>query len=261
MASSRRVDRLAMWKHTCEVLAEKQYIVSMNDCIYGTRTHTKLPISIDTSSPQFDTKYECLENTTTIAACLASDLPTLCALNFASARHPGGGVVKGASAQEESLCRVSGLYQCLSAEQNDVMYRLNNDNARNGLYQHCGLYSPAVPIIKDDDGTLLPVPRYVSFITIPAVNRKAAKAEGLTESIIDSEMRRRIDGVLSIAVFYKQYNLVLGAFGCGVFGNVVDSVAWHFHKLLTTKYEGRFENVIFATIDERESRAFAHYFE
>ena len=30
--------------------------------------------------------------------------------NFASASNPGGGVVRGASAQDECLCRCSGLY-------------------------------------------------------------------------------------------------------------------------------------------------------
>ncbi len=35
-------------------------------------------------------------------------------LNFASASNPGGGVVKGSSAQEECLCRCSSLYFALN---------------------------------------------------------------------------------------------------------------------------------------------------
>lgn len=37
--------------------------------------------------------------------------------NFASAFNPGGGVVKGSSAQEECLCRCSGLYFCLNTSE------------------------------------------------------------------------------------------------------------------------------------------------
>lgn len=39
--------------------------------------------------------------------------PNPMALVFASAKKPGGGFLTGAAAQEESVCRCSGLYKCL----------------------------------------------------------------------------------------------------------------------------------------------------
>ena len=41
-------------------------------------------------------------------------------LNFASATNPGGGVVNGSSAQEESICRCTNLYPCLNTKENFI---------------------------------------------------------------------------------------------------------------------------------------------
>src|SRR5262245_18809822 len=40
-------------------------------------------------------------------------VPRIAALNFASAKNPGGGFLGGAKAQEEDLARCSALYPCL----------------------------------------------------------------------------------------------------------------------------------------------------
>ena len=49
----------------------------------------------------------------------------ICILNFASAKNPGGGFLRGSMAQEESICYVSTLYHSLI--QSD-MYEINKKN-------------------------------------------------------------------------------------------------------------------------------------
>lgn len=62
------------------------------------------------------------------------------ALNFASAKNPGGGFLGGAQAQEEALARESALYACIRER---PMYRLNR--SRDMLYSDAMIYSPGVP--------------------------------------------------------------------------------------------------------------------
>ena len=89
-------------------------------------------------------------NDTTLAAAraLVADGFKPVALNFASARNPGGGFLNGARAQEESLCRASALYACING---NAMYR-HHAPLPGGFYTNYAIYSPAVPVFKDDDG-------------------------------------------------------------------------------------------------------------
>ena len=70
-------------------------------------------------------------------------------------------------------------------------------------------------------------------------------------------MNMNAKGLLSMACAYGEVNLVLGAFGCGVFGNDARLVAALFGELLGTKYQHRFRKVVFATLDDANSKAFA----
>jgi uncharacterized protein (TIGR02452 family) len=122
-------------------------------------------------------------------------------LNFASAKNPGGGFLNGSQAQEESLARSSGLYPCLI--KNFDMYHINRDHG-SCLYTDNMIYSPEVPVLKDDDGELLDAPYFLSIITSPAVNAGAIKRnEPENISQIEPVMINRIAKVLSLALAHE----------------------------------------------------------
>lgn len=137
------------------------------------------------------------------------------ALNFANAMYAGGGYVLGGNAQEESLCRASLLYYTIKTQKK--YYRSNRLHVFPN-YTDVMIYSENVPVIRDDRGERLEKPMQCGFITCPAVNRTFAKFM-MSGKKIDRIMRTRIKRIITLAVMKKPDVLVLGAFGCGMFGN------------------------------------------
>ncbi|MCU0748322.1 MAG: TIGR02452 family protein [Akkermansiaceae bacterium] len=176
-------------------------------------------------------------------------------LNFASAKNPGGGFLTGAQAQEEALARSSGLYDCLLTQPD--YYELNRKN-RSCLYLDLAIVSPCVPFIRNDEGTLLEEPIIATVITSPAPNAGAVTAnEPDAVSRIVPTLKRRAEMVLRMAVTHGVQNLVLGAWGCGVFRNDPVAVANAFEQLLKPEgdYHGRFQRVVFAVYTSERERA------
>jgi len=173
---------------------------------------------------------------------------TLC-LNFASAKNPGGGFLSGAQAQEESLARSSALYVCQLSqpEMYDFHRRLGTC-----LYSDHMILSPSVPVFRDDDGTLLQTPFLCSFVTSPAVNAGAVRRnEPHNVAQIEPTMRERLRKILVLARHFEYSNLVLGAWGCGVFQNEPDFVARLMHEMLgrNGEFGKSFERIVYAVYD------------
>ncbi|MDO5084518.1 MAG: TIGR02452 family protein [Arachnia propionica] len=173
-------------------------------------------------------------------------------LNFASAKHPGGGFLGGAQAQEEALARDSALYVCIKDR---GMYRINR--SRDTLYSDAMIHSPEVPVIRDGDGTLLDEPWLTAIITAPAPNagvwleRNPGGAD-----LLEATLRERARRVLAVAHRHGHDSLVLGAWGCGVFRNDPTEVATVFRDLLAGPFAGAFGHVVFAILDRtRDQRA------
>jgi uncharacterized protein (TIGR02452 family) len=177
---------------------------------------------------------------------VTNGITDVCCLNFASAKNPGGGFLGGAQAQEEALSRASGLYPCLKSKQ--AMYDINRAN-HTCLYTDNMIYSPLVPVFRDDHDALLDQPYCISVITAPAVNTGAIRnnePQRLNE--IAAVMLGRIEKLLSVAIVQKQTTLILGAWGCGVFQNNAAEVAhWFAHHLQQNdSFKNAFANVVFA---------------
>lgn len=201
--------------------------------------------------------FEVVNETTLHAArrLIESDAPArVLALNFASAKNPGGGFLNGSQAQEESLARASGLYACLAPLQE--MYEANR-RFPSCLYTDHMIYSPDVPVFRDDRDGLLEQAYLVSFLTVPAVNAGAvARNERHNLPHIEPVMVARIERLLALAVVHGHDTLVLGAWGCGVFANnPVDVASWFAQHLLNEGlYRGAFRKVVFAVLDSTPSR-------
>src|SRR5690348_13092909 len=125
------------------------------------------------------------------------------------------------------------------------------------MYTNYAIYSPDVPVIRADDGTLLPRPYLCSFITSPAVNAKVVlERDPSRRPEVRDAMGARVHKVLTVAAVHGHDAVVLGAWGCGVFGNDSQEVAELFRRALAEEFRGVFARVVFAVLDWSEDRCF-----
>ena len=198
------------------------------------------------------------ETTLQAAARLAGDgHASVAALNFASARKAGGGYLNGAEAQEEGLARASALADCLEAVPEFYEFHRRDADPR---YSDRIVCSPAVPVFRDDAGTLLASPYEVTFLTAAAPNAGALADQGWMADL-RSLIHRRARRVLAAAVLHDQRALVLGAWGCGVFRNDPAVVADVFAGLLEDGFAAAFDRVTFAVLDRAPSAPTRRAFE
>ena len=184
-----------------------------------------------------------IENITTTSAAKAlhDEGKKPLALNFANGYTPGGGFLYfGCRAQEEVLCRMSALYQTL---EKDPMYEVHcNTGGTEG--SSWAILSPDVPVFRDDNYNALDAPWPLSFISCAA-----PEADSVGQPRSTTLLRKRIHRVLEIAESYGYSSLVLGAWGCGAFGNNPQTTALDFKYALQDKFRGAFETVVFAIYD------------
>lgn len=216
--------------------------------VRGLRERARIAVVGRTAKTTFE-----VQNETTFAAAarLVSQYGNdrVAALNFASAKNPGGGFLGGSQAQEESLARGSALYTCLMRQ--PTYYDLNRAE-KSLLYTDHLIVSPRVPVFRDDEDALLETPYRVTILTSPAPNAGAIEQNQPKDlDKIEDVFRRRIAQVLAVAVVHDQTALVLGAWGCGVFRNDPAMVARLFAEALKDggPFATAFYHVAFAVLD------------
>lgn len=246
--SQKMIESSEKIKNSLNKSLEKQQIYIYNDdCIF------------ELGEKKFKTNIIISKNRTMEAGRAWSKKGNTAVLNFASATNPGGGVLGGSSAQEECLCRVSTLYNCLNTKDCWDKYYNPNRAEANVLHNNNIIYTPKVIGFKDDDYHVLDESEYfyVDVISCAAPNLREKPNNGWCNqgesnnsvTISDEELfeihKKRARYILNIAAVNKIRNLVLGAFGCGAFKNNPEVVAKAYKEVLN-EFDGTFENIEFA---------------
>ncbi len=229
---SRRNELSAKAKqHTAEMQAKYADKIAKcveNSKIYGGDHHS--PRSFGSNGSRTSITTLC-RNTTTEALflpSLANKNVTL--LNFASYNNPGGAFLDGSSAQEESLCHDSFLYNVLS--QMPEYYYFNNKHKNKALYTDRAIFTPDVLFFnfgKSCDPSVKE--RVANVITCAAPNRSVLEKYGsFTEEMNMIALKQRIEFIRDICFENKCEVVILGAWGCGVFCQDARIVANMFMK-------------------------------
>ena len=212
----------------------------------GTRMHGPDPVRVSPTADA-DTFFEVTGESSLEAARRLGG--KVAVLNFASARNPGGGFLNGAQAQEEALCRASALYTCLLRAPEFYDHHRTH---RDPFYTDRVIHSPAVPVFRDDRGRLLDEPYTAGFLTAAAPNAGVIRRTAPQRAAeLPQALTVRAERVLETAAAHGYRQLVLGAWGCGVFQNEPAQVAGAFRALLGPegRFAGAFERVTFGILD------------
>lgn len=225
-------------------------------------TETALQELVSNQAGDQHTQIEVWALTTIAAARLLmqqGEQDLLC-LNFASAKNPGGGFLGGAEAQEENLAKASSLYSGLITQ---MAHYEAGRSYKSCLYRHDMIYSPTVVFFRDDTYALLDQAFTMSVITSAAVNAGVVKRhEAQNIAQITPVMQQRARFVLRLALARGHRNLILGAWGCGVFQNDPQMVAQIFMDLLTQdqEFSQQFKRVIFAVPLAKRDKNYEAFF-
>ncbi len=201
-----------------------------------------------TTSPQMTIQ---VRNETTLMSArrMVQEGRTPLVLNFANGTQVGGGFLTGSRAQEETLCYASTLYGTLVG---DRFYRYNTEHCPTASTDYA-ILSRAI-VFRNDKYEEIESPWTMDVLTsaAPIAN---PHWNGLPYEQSEALMDTRIARVLDIAIAYGYTDLVLGAWGCGAFGNDPNAISALFEKHLHHR-QSHFHLVYFTIADWSPERRF-----
>lgn len=219
-------------RHIADV--ERRLAPEVTASVAGIRTYGSTPASepvLDDGAPRVPSVTVVDEDSVTAVLARGRGLASACdlaVLDFASFTSAGGGYARGAWAQEEALCAESTLYNVLATQK--AWYAENRRrNINCELYRNRALVVPRVRFDREKYHS------YADVIVAAAPNARRARTEyRVSDEALAEAMRGRIRLVLAVADELGHEKLVLGAFGCGVFGWDAGQVAEMFRAELAS---------------------------
>ncbi len=186
-------------------------------------------------------------------------------LDAASDDHFGGGYKTGAAAQEENMCRRSGLCFAVDptqSKQKKDFYPLSKHG------EHAGLYVSNVPVFRGEEAEGYPyldTPFETAVAVMAAYNFNAQHNSPLklnfnqqtNEYYIPepqaTETKNKLRTVLHMAVQKGHESIVLMPLGCGAFHNPPKHVSGMLMDLITEEFPNSFKEIHISIIDDHNT--------
>jgi len=272
---SSRQERIEIFESTCRLCLSNSFLKkAIAASKAGQRIYWEGDV-IEYGAPRFAEPADMVlsaKKTVEAAQLYAAAGKKVCILNFASSVAPGGGVLTGEQAQEESICRVSTLYFALSDPETagkfyDYHWELIHKGQMNRRNRDDIIFTPGVVTVRDDANweTIMEEKDWYEMDVItcaaPDVRQLGDPAQfspTLEELRTLHEIRWRC--ILAAAAKHEADVLILGAFGCGVFANPPELVVEAFNNVLP-EFRNHFEAIEFGIYcrskEDPNYRAFA----
>lgn len=153
-------------------------------------------------------------------------------LNMASDKRPGGGVKRGARAQEEDIFRRTNAF-------------LTHPIGWYPLRSNEVIFSPEVKIVKNSSYKFIDEHK-ISMLACAGI-RNPSIEHGKYSEAHRILMTQKIHSIFKVAISKGIKKLVLGALGCGAFHNPPEEVANIFKNALSI-YKSHFTHIGFAVL-------------